>query len=157
MKQGIHSVFLSGVLVLMPPLGAQEISEAQQPTRVPSQHEQAVQSAGERPHSFWDATNVALFVGVGGVRALDYASTRHFRNRGVDEWLLTNAIVDNKPLFAGLEVGGTLASVGVAYLLHRSGHHKLERWISIIHIGAGIAGSAHNYSLERTPATAPPL
>jgi hypothetical protein len=110
--------------------------------------------AAKGSHPSWDKENIALFAGVGVVRALDYASTRHFRDRGVDEWLLTNQIVDNKPLFAGIEVAGVAASIGVSYLFHRSGHHKLERWVSIVHIGAGIGGSAWNYTLKASPPSA---
>lgn len=98
-------------------------------------------------HRFFDRTNLALFAGVATVRALDYTSTQHFRSQGNDEVLLTNSIVDNKPLFAGIEVAATAASIGVSYWLHRTGHHKLERWVSIVHIGVGAAGDAHNYSL----------
>jgi len=36
-------------------------------------------------------------------------------------------------------------SIGVSYLFHRYGHHKLERWVSILHISAATAGAAHNY------------
>ncbi len=53
-------------------------------------------------HRFWDKTNTALFAGVGAARTLDYVSTRYFRDRGADEWLLTNDIVDNKALFVGI-------------------------------------------------------
>lgn len=117
-----------------------------------------LQAPDSRPasaaHSFWDKTNLGLFAGVGAVRALDYTSTGHLRSLGRDEILLTNDIVDNKPLFAGIEVAGTAVSVGVAYLLHRASHHKLERWVSIVHIGVGTFGDIRNYSLKRlSPAT----
>ena len=88
-----------------------------------------------------------LFAGVAAVRTLDYTSTQHFRSLGDHEVLLSNSIVDNKPLFAGIEVAGTALSIGAAYWLHRTGHHKLERWVSIVHIGVGAFGDAHNYSL----------
>jgi len=78
---------------------------------------------------------------------LDYASTRHFRGQGNDEWLLTNSVVDNRPLFVGIELAGTAASIGVSYLFHRTGHHRAERWISIVHIGVAAGGSIHNYAL----------
>ena len=104
-------------------------------------------------HRFWDRENLYLFAGVGAVRMLDYASTRHFRGQGNDEWLLSNSIVDNKPLVLGIEAAGTAASMGVSYLLHRTGHHKLERWVSIIHIGIGVGGAIRNSSLS---APAPP-
>jgi hypothetical protein len=102
----------------------------------------------QNPHRFFDKTNLTLFGGVAAVRALDFTSTQHFRRLGNNEVLLTNNIVDNKPLFAGIEVAGTALSIGAAYWMHRTGHHKLERWVSIVHIGIGTFGDAHNYSLR---------
>ena len=104
--------------------------------------------APPQPHKFWDAENLCLFAGVGGARMLDYASTRHFREIGVNEWLLTNGIVDNRPLFVGVELAGTAASIGVSYAFHRTGHHTLERWVSIVHICVGVFGSVRNYGLK---------
>ncbi len=98
-------------------------------------------------HSFADKSNLALFAGVAAVRALDYASTRHFRALGQNEILLNNSVVDNKPLFLSIEAAGVAAHVAAAYWLHRTGHHRLERWLSIVHIGAGTAGSIRNYNL----------
>jgi hypothetical protein len=99
------------------------------------------------PHRFWDKTNTALFVGVAGSRAFDYASTRYFRRRGVHEWLLNDAMVDDKPLFIAIEAAGTAAQIGAAAWLHHRGHHKLERWISVVHIGITTFGACRNYSL----------
>jgi hypothetical protein len=100
------------------------------------------------PHKFWDGENMLLFTGVAAARALDFTSTRHFRGRDVNEVLLTNGIVDNKPLFAGIEAVGTAASIGVSYLLHRTGHHRAERWVSIVHIGVATFGDIRNYGLS---------
>jgi hypothetical protein len=108
-------------------------------------------------HKFWDKENVLLFTGVGGARMLDYASTRHLRNNGDNEWLLSNSIVDNRPLFVGIELAGTAASIGVSYLFHRTGHHTLERWVSIGHMGVGVGGSIHNYALKPAPTYAQPV
>src|ERR1700686_247989 len=58
----------------------------------------------DAPHRFWDRENDWLFAGVGASRALDYASTLNLRRPGIDEIFLTNSIVDNHPLFAGIEV-----------------------------------------------------
>jgi hypothetical protein len=101
-----------------------------------------------QPHKFWDTENRLLFTGVGGARMLDYASTRHLRDQGNNEWLLSNSIVDNRPLFVGIELAGTAASIGVSYLFHHYGHHSLERWVSVVHIGVGVGGSIHNYALK---------
>ena len=140
---------LIGVFLLPSTAKAQEDAAAKlgRSTRQASVSSQAVKGS----HPFWAKDNILLFAGVGAGRALDYMSTRHFRDRGVNEWLLTNNIVDNKPLFAGFEVAGVAASIGVCYLFHRSGHHKLERWVSIVHIGAAVGGSAWNYTLKPPP------
>jgi hypothetical protein len=99
-------------------------------------------------HNFWDRENDWLFAGVGAGRALDYASTLNLRRRGINEVFLTNSIVDNHPLFAGIEVAATAASVGVSYIFHRTGHHRLERWTSAIHAGVAVGGAIRNYALK---------
>lgn len=99
-------------------------------------------------HRFWDRENDWWFAGVAAGRALDYASTLNLRRRGINEVFLTNSIVDNRPLFAGIEVSATAASIGVSYLFHRTGHHRLERWTSAIHAGIAVGGAIRNYALK---------
>jgi hypothetical protein len=150
---GVVLAALLGVFLLASVTNAQENAAVARLGR--SAPQSSVSSQAVRgSHSFWDKENILLFAGVGAGRALDYISTRHFRDRGVNEWLLTNSTVDNKPLFAGIEIAGAAASIGVSCLLHRSGHHKLERWVSIFHLGAGFGGSAWNYTLKPSPAPA---
>jgi len=112
----------------------------------------------ETEHRFWDSTNIWLFSGVGASRALDYSSTLNMRRRGRQEILLNNDVVDNHAAFAAIEAAGTAVSIGAAYVFHRTGHHKLERWTSIIHISATTAGAVRNYSLKTAhppPTTTP--
>jgi hypothetical protein len=99
-------------------------------------------------HAFWDHKNAWLFSGVGVFRILDYTSTRNMRDRGRQEILLTNWVVDNKPLFIGIEAAATGLSIGLSYVMHRTAHHKLERLISIGHISAAAFGDARNYALK---------
>ena len=99
-------------------------------------------------HRFWDRENVLLFSGVGVFRGLDYASTRNMQARGREEILLPDDVVNNSAGFASLEAAGTAVSVGASYWLHRTGHHKLERWFSIGHIGVTGFGVARNYALK---------
>ena len=101
-----------------------------------------------RVHRFWDRENDWLFAGVGVSRVLDFSSTANFRARGRQEILLTNSIVDNKLLFAAIEIAATGASIGASYLFHRTGHHRLERWVSFVHIGFTDFGVVRNYSLQ---------
>jgi hypothetical protein len=128
------------------------VSEAQQSTQPATDQ---VSSGNEvpapaqiPPHAFWDRTNILLFSGVAVFRGLDYASTRNFLARGREEVLIPDDIVNNSAAFASLEAAATLTSVGLSYLMHRTGHHKLERWVSIGHIGVTGFGVVRNYSLE---------
>jgi hypothetical protein len=100
------------------------------------------------PHRFWDRTNILLFSGVAVFRGLDYASTRNFQARGRTEILLASDVVNNSAAFAGLEAAGAATSVGLSYWLHRTGHHSMERWLSIGHIAVTGFGVARNYSLK---------
>jgi hypothetical protein len=100
------------------------------------------------PHAFWDRTNLLLFSGIAVTRGMDYASTRNFQARGRQEILLPDDVVNNSAGFASLEAAATLTSIGISYLLHRTGHHSLERWLSIGHIGVTAFGDVRNYSLE---------
>jgi len=100
------------------------------------------------PHRFWDRENTLLFTGIGVFRGLDYASTRNMQARGREELLLPDDVVNNSAGFASLEAASTAVSVGISYCLHRAGHHKLERWLSIGHIGVTGFGVARNYCLK---------
>jgi hypothetical protein len=100
------------------------------------------------PHRFWDRENVLLFSGVAAFRALDFASTKNFLARGRTEVLIPDDIVYNNAGFASLEAAGTATSVGISYLFHRTGHHKMERWLSITHLSVTAFGDAHNYALK---------
>lgn len=104
----------------------------------------------EKPtiHRFWDRENILLFSGVAVFRGLDYASTRNFMARGREEVLIPDDVVNNSAGFASLEAAATATSVGLSYLMHRTGHHKLERWVSITHISVTGFGVVRNYSLE---------
>jgi len=108
-----------------------------------------IQAAPAAPvHAFWDRENQWLFAGVAFTRGMDYASTRNMQARGRKEILLAPEVVNNSAAFASLEAAGTLTSVGVSYIFHRTGHHKLERWMSIGHIGVTSFGAVRNYCLK---------
>ena len=107
-------------------------------------------------HRFWDKKNDLLFAGVGAARTFDYFSTLNLRRRGDNEILLTNEVVDNHAAFAAIEAAGTGVSIAASYLFHRCGHHKLERWTSMVHFGLATTGAVRNYCLKTAhPKTAP--
>jgi hypothetical protein len=155
-RQSARRIVLAALICVLLLASATHAQEDAAAARVGgSARQSSVSSPAVRgSHPLWDKENVLLFAGVGAGRALDYISTRHFRDRGVNEWLLANNTADNKPLFAGIEIASAAVSIGVSYLFHRSGHHKLERWVSSVLIGAGVGGSAWNYTLKPSPSAA---
>lgn len=148
-------ILISGIYICffcVPRIYAQETVEA--PAPAGEQNAAPVKMPRTQEHRFWDRTNAWLFAGTGGARTLDYFSTLNMRRRGRQEILLNNDVVDNHAAFATIEAAGTGVSIGAAYLFHRTGHHKLERWTSIVHISAATSGAARNYCLKTAhPAT----
>lgn len=149
------------MLVLATSLGAGKTC-AQEPTTEAQAPSPAAAPAADKSHSreqvhrFWDKENDWLFAGVGAARTLDYFSTLNMRRRGDQEILLTNDLVDNHAAFAAVEAAGTGVSIGASYLFHRYGHHKLERWTSIVHFGLATSGAVRNYCLKTAhPRTGP--
>lgn len=144
---------IAGAFVL---LGAVSQARAQQPAPGAAPADQQKAPDASKPpappapyvHNFWDRENDWLFAGVAAGRALDYASTLNLRRRGINEVFLTNDIVDNHPLFVGIEAAATGASIGVSYIFHATGHHRLERWTSLIHFGVATGGAIRNYALK---------
>lgn len=130
------------------PPGAGAQAPAQPAPPLPEHPQPTTPERKPQVHRFWDQTNCWLFAGVLGARFLDYASTLNARRRGLNEALLTNDVVDNHAAFAAIEFAGAATSVGVSYLFHRGGHHSLERWTSIVHIGVTVFGAGRNYLLK---------
>jgi hypothetical protein len=134
-----------------PGTGSQQPASTEAGTPVgvdPSISGKLIAARPEKTHLFWDKENDWLFAGVAASRTFDYFSTLNMRRRGRQEIFLTNDVVDNHAAFAAIEASATGVSIGAAYLFHRYGHHKLERWTSIVHMGLATTGSVRNYCLK---------
>jgi hypothetical protein len=145
-RRFLIAICLAGLLINLSAQAQQPELQTQNPSSALAPMPDAPSKT--QPHAFWDRTNILLFSGVAVFRGLDYASTRNFLARGREEVLIPDDIVNNSAAFASLEAAATLTSVGLSYLLHRTRHHKLERWLSIGHIGVTGFGVVRNYSLE---------
>jgi hypothetical protein len=109
-------------------------------------------TSGPRPvHRFADRLNIALTVAGVGALLADGATTQYLMKnypggREVDP--LARPFVENG--WPGQILGGTLfigAEVGLRYVLHRKGHHRVERWFSTIPITYGGVCAVHNLSV----------
>lgn len=90
------------------------------------------QEPAKKSHVFFDRANVALFTTDALVRTLDAQSTRSFMTNPCGcmiETSLPQSVAASTPTMYGYSVGVTGAMVALSYAAHRTGHHKLERWI----------------------------
>lgn len=97
-------------------------------------------------HRFWDNHNIALFAAAAALNGADFAATRANLQSGGRE--LNPVVRMFGRSTAGLAVnffGETASMVTISYLLHKTGHHKLERMASMVNIGTSAA--AVSYSL----------
>ena len=139
---------LTILLLLSPVFGQEQAGSKNTPQELAEAPTAAAPAAQRTEHRFWDRTNILLFSGVAVFRGLDYASTRNFQARGRTEILIPDDVANNSAGFASLEAAATMTSVGISYIFHRTGHHKMERWLSIGHISVTGFGVAWNYSLK---------
>lgn len=134
-----RTALITACLLFLPPtVLCQNLQAPLSPQSVPAPQQ----------HRFFDRKNILLFSGVAVFRGLDYASTRNMQARGRQEVLLPDDVVNNSAGFASLEAAAAATSVGISYIFHRTGHHKMERWLSIGHVSVTGFGVAWNYSLK---------
>jgi len=86
---------------------------------------------------FWDRENSFLFATSTAFSAADFVVTRDNLRAGGQELNPVTRVFSGST--AGLAVnfaGETAGVVGVSYIFHKTGHHKLERFVSMLNIGA---------------------
>ncbi len=98
---------------------------------------------GEQKHHFWDRSNTILFAAVGAGAAADFCVTRaNLASGGRELNPVTRVFAGSTTGLAFNFVGEAVGTMGVSYLFHKTGHHKLERLTSLVEIGssAGAVG-----------------
>ena len=102
----------------------------------------------EPGHKFWDRQNKILFATVAAGSAADFAVTySNLSNGGKELNPVTRLFSGSTAGLAANFVGETAGVVGLSYMFHRTGHHKLERLTPLINFaGSAVAvgyGLAH--------------
>jgi hypothetical protein len=88
-------------------------------------------------HRFWDRQNSVLFATSAAFSTADFYVTRANLQSGGRELNPVTGMFGRST--AGLAmnfVGESVGVVGVSYIFHKTGHHKLERAVSMLNIGA---------------------
>lgn len=104
----------------------------------------------ERPvqsHRFFDAKNLSLLSVNALIMIADVASTRRaLQVPGTHE---ANPLAQSQGALISLKFAGVGAGWGIAYMMHRSGHHTAERVIPmLLGFPSGIA-AIHNAGIHR--------
>ena len=99
-------------------------------------------------HKFWDRQNRVLLLAAAALNGADFAVTRANLQSGGQE--LNPVVRMFGRSTAGLAanfVGETVGVVSMSYFFHKTGHHKLERAVSLVNIGSSVGavsfGLAH--------------
>lgn len=96
-----------------------------------------------KPHRFWDRDNTALFAATAVFSAADFVVTRdNLRNGGQELNPVTRVLSGSTPGLAVNFVGETAGVIGLSYWFHRTGHHRLERAVSVVNLGGSASAVA---------------
>jgi hypothetical protein len=97
-------------------------------------------------HKFWDKKNCALFVAAATLNGADFAVTRaNLQNGGRELNPVVRMFGRSAPGLAVNFVGETVGVVSLSYFFHKTGHHKLERVVSMLNIAS--SAGAVSYGL----------
>lgn len=98
-------------------------------------------------HRFFDAKNIGLQSINVLIMAADIASTKQaLQVPGTHEM---NPVSGSQGGMLALKFAGVGAGLGIAYMMHRSGHHKAERVIPLILGAPSALAAAHNAGIHR--------
>jgi hypothetical protein len=91
-------------------------------------------------HRFWDRDNSILFAASAALSAADFVVTRdNLRSGGQELNPVTRLFSGSTTGLAVNFASETAGVVGLSYVFHKTGHHKLERAVSMLNIGSSAA------------------
>jgi len=92
-------------------------------------------------HKFWDRKNCALFAASAALNGADFAVTRaNLQSGGQELNPLVRPFGRSTPGLAANFAGEAAGVIALSYFFHKTGHHRLERIVSVVNIG-GSAGA----------------
>jgi hypothetical protein len=87
----------------------------------------------ETTHRFWDRENAILFTAVAATATADFFATHaNLANGGRELNPVTRMFTGSTPALAANFALETAGVIGISYMFHKTGHHRLERLTSIV-------------------------
>jgi len=144
---GCTIILLLVSCVLSPHLFAQgPLPDAPVPSAEPAPPVRFTPQSEIREHKFWDGENWALFAASAALSGADFAVTRaNLQSGGQELNPVVRVFGRSTPGLAVNFAGETAGVIGLSYFFHKTGHHRLERVVSIVNIGA--SAGAVSYGL----------
>jgi hypothetical protein len=146
-------LILLGVLSLCQPAVSQQVSAALLPpvsaameplTTVTVSPPKTLSETSS--HGFWDRENTILFASSAAFSAADFVLTKDNLHGGGQELNpVTRAFAGNTTTLALNFAGETAGVIGLSYFFHKTGHHKMERAVSLLNTSA--SGAAVTFDL----------
>lgn len=123
-------------------------AEDLEPNAVPANPIQPEQlPAAPESHKFWDRENKILFASTAAAAAADFTVTyQNLQSGGKELNPITRVFAGSTPALALNFAGETTGVVGLSYLFHKTGHHKLERLTPAVNLGASAFAVAYGLS-----------
>lgn len=136
----LASVFCPALLAQGP------LPDAPAPSAEPASPVATAPASEIREHKFWDGENWALFAASAASSGADFAVTRaNLQSGGRELNPVVRVFGRSTPGLAVNFAGETVGVIGLSYFFHKTGHHKMERAISMVNIGA--SAGAVSYGL----------
>jgi hypothetical protein len=127
--------------------------DAPAPTADPAASAFVTPASVSSEHKFWDKWNCALFAAAAGSNSADFAVTRANLQSGGRELNPVVRVFGSSSTGLAVNFAGETASVmGIAYFFHKTGHHRMERMVSVVDMGASVG--AVSYGLTHSVSTA---
>jgi len=140
----------SSALLAQGPAPDGTVPDAPMPSAQPVSPAIELPSTEPTEHKFWDKPNYALFAAAAAFNGADFAVTHANLASGGHELNPVVRIFGRSGPGLALNFGGETAGVvGFSYFLHKHGHHKLERAVSIANIGASAGAVSYGLAHRR--------
>ena len=99
-----------------------------------------------KEHRFMDAQNIGIFSINAILMAADISTTRRaLQVPGTHE---ANPLMRNQGVAIAMKTATVGAGIGIAYMLHKSGHHKAERLVPLFMGVPSAIAATHNAGIH---------